>query len=204
MAGDEKEQADGRADGPRERQDGVSRAPGEQRPSALSAEPPAAQHRRRQQRRGAEAGKQQRVVGEVDRAEDLRQERFRLAEEGADQPLVGLGVLTKSARRFVEGLAKDHRRLSIERVRNRRAGLDPAQPIVGKREPREVRRQDPERMRSGADIVVEPRQGELGGTGSTADRLGCLEHQHRCAVTRQLDRGRETVRAAPDDDGVQA
>ena len=179
--------------------------PGEQRAGALAAEPSAAEHRRGQQRRRAEAGEQQRVAGEVRRAEDLRQiSASGWWRNGPTSRLYAVASCPKDARGHLQGFAQDDRRLAVERVGNRRARLDPGQPMFGERESRKERRQDPERMRGRADVVVESRQRQLCGAGAAADRIGRLEHEHRRAVARQLDRGREAVRATPDDHGVQA
>ena len=182
----------------------MGRAAGEQRASALAAKPPVAQRGGGEQSRCAEAGEQERMPGQMRRTQDLGDQLVRVAEEGADQPAIGGGVRSERIGGRVHRLAKDHRRLPIERVGDRRRRLDPGQSMLGERKRRQVRREDPERVRRGADVMVKAGEGELGRPSSAPDRGGCFEDEHRSAIARQFDRGSEAVGTAADDDSVHA
>ena len=181
----------------------MGRTAGEQGASAVAAKPPVAQHGGGEQGWNAEAGEQERMPGQMGRSEDLGDQLVRVTEEGADEPAIRGSVRPERSGGRVDRLAEDDRRLPIERMRDRRMRLDPSQPMLGERECRKVRREDAERVRRGADVVVIAGAGELGGPSSAADAVRCFEDEYGRAVARQLDRGSQAVGTTADDDSVQ-
>src|SRR4029077_479112 len=92
VSGHQEKEGDGGTDRTGEGEDRVSRAPCKQRTSALAAKPGVPQDGRRDQRRRAEAREEQRVPGQVCRAQHLRDETGGVVEEWADEPAIRGGV----------------------------------------------------------------------------------------------------------------
>jgi len=66
----------------------------------------------------------------------------------------------------------------------------------------EERRQGRHGLDCRADVVVEPRQGELRGSATSAGDAGPLEHLHAQAGACQHERGRQAIGAGSDHDDV--
>jgi len=82
--------------------------------------------------------------------------------------------------------------------------MDPRQAVFGQRQAPPEWRCDPQRVKRGARVMEETRQGQLGRTQPAAGRIGPLQHKHRAASARQGDRGRQAVWPGADDDGIVA
>ncbi len=91
----------------------------------------------------------------------------------------------------------------LQRMGERRLGLDPLKAVPTEVERAEERRGEAQRVDRGARVVDEPRQRELGGAGPAADLVGGFVHPYGPPGPGELDRRGEPVGPRPDDDRVE-
>ena len=195
-------QADGSGQGAGQRQHRVRREPDEHPARPLAAERRPREPRRRQHAARPEPREHERMPRRVQRREDLLHQLGRMPAERLDQPAVALAVLAEPGRGGGERALEHDRVRAVERVRERRVGLDPLHAVPLQRQRLQERRRDAERMDRRADVVPEARQCELLGAQAAADLLRALEHEHADTGPREHDRGSEPVRPGADDDCI--
>ena len=184
------------------RQHRVRREPGEEAARLLAAEREPRERRRRRRRPHAEARQRERMRGNVQRREDVLEQRLGIAGERREEPPPARLVLAEPAHGRVRRALEQGRGSVVERVRERRRRLDPLEAVLRERQRAEERRRDAERVDRRADVVDESRQRQLGRARAAAHGVGRLEHAHRDPGPRQHDRRRQPVRPGADDDRV--
>ena len=194
--------AEGGANGRSQRQHRVGAAPGQQRAGALALEARAGKGLRGADRAEAEAGQQQRMARRAQGREQLAEERLRLAHERFEQPAVGIPVGAEPGRGRRHRPLQHHGRAVVERVRERRPGVDRLEAVLGQRQPAQERRGERQRVDGRAGVVDEARQRQLVGAAAAADRRLPLEHGNPATSAGERDRGRQAVRSGADDDRV--
>jgi hypothetical protein len=122
------------------RQHRVRAAPGQQCAGPLPLEARAREPRCRAQRLGTESREHQWVAGWAERAQDLPGEVLRMGDERVEEPTVGARVRAEPATRFPDGRLQHHGRAVIQRVRERRLGLDELEAVSLQREAAQERR----------------------------------------------------------------
>ena len=93
-------------------------------------------------------------------------QRIRMVEERADEPLVCRGVLSHGSRGHLQGFAQDDGCLAFERMGDGRARLDPGQPMFSEREVEQGTATG-----SRADARPSRRRGGIPGSVSSAVRV---------------------------------
>ena len=122
------------------------------------------------------------------RSKSVRGEVVPFRDERGDESSIGPGVGAEVRGRRVDRALEKHGRTVIERVRERRGGLDPLESFARKVELAKERRCGAERMECRADVVHESREGQLGGPAAAADRDVRFVDGDGVSVARELDR----------------
>ena len=185
-----------------QRQEGMGGVAGEQGPRPLPAEggrearggpePPEGEPRHHERMARRAERRRQHIVGEL--SPDANERRMK--------PPPVIAPRAQPVRGRVERALQDRGGAVVERVRQGRRRLDPRESQVGQREGAEERRGEGERVDRGADVVGEPRQGELVGPEAATHRRLRFPEQRPDPGARQGDRGREPVGTRPDNHGV--
>ncbi len=170
------------------------------RPLAAKREP--GEHRRRRRGPRTETGQRDQVRGEVQRAEQVLEQRLRVGDERREQPPPPGVVVAETGRGSFRRALEQDRGPVVERVRERRGRLDPLDAVLRERQRAKERRRDPERVDRRADVVDEARQRQLGRPRASANRVGGLEDAYSDTGPRQHDRRGEPVRPGTDHDRV--
>ena len=198
------EETEGRARSAVERQNGVSREPGEQRARPLTGERSSRNSASRPDGSQAEAADREGVARNAQRGrKQVTHERLRVRRQRGVELRPGAGVRPQCGARVLEGALEHDRRLVVERVGERRGGVNQLQAVLGERDAAEERRGERERVKRGADVVAVAGKRELGGATPAADRVGALEHQDGASGAGDLDRRGEPVRTRADDHGIE-
>ncbi len=100
------------------------------------------------------------------------------------------------------GPLEDHGPAAVERVGDRRVGVDQLDAAGREVDRPEERRGEGQRQDRRADVVAEPGQRQLGGPGPAAGRVGGLVDADRAPGTGQGDRRGQAVGPGADDDGI--
>src|SRR5438105_7089686 len=196
-------EAEGRGERSVERQHRMRREAGEQSSRAHAAERHASEEARGERAGKAEPRHDEGMPRNADeRSERVRGEIVPLRYEWRDQPSIRARVGAEVRRRRIDRALEKNRGAVIERVRERRGRLDPFQSLAREIELAKERRRGAQRMERRADIVHEPREGQLGGAAAAADRVVRFVDRDRVAFARELDSSRQPVRPAADDGGV--
>ena len=123
-----------------------------------------------------------------------RVERFGIGGERPHQPTISLGVGPERPAGGLDRPLEHGHRAVVERVRQRGRGVDQLQPVLGQRQPAQEGRRQRQRVDRRADVVHEAGQGQLGRSGTAADRRRGLDDPHRQPLSCQRDRGGESIR----------
>ena len=138
----------------------------------------------------------------MERGEDVALQLGPGANQRLERPPVRVGVGTESGRGRFDIALDQHRRPVVERVADAVWRIDPAQAVPGKVQVGEERRGPAEGMDRAAHVVDEARDRALRRAGAAAHRLRPFEERDWMTGPRELDRGRQAVGSAADDDGV--
>ncbi len=159
------------------------------------------EHRRREPGAQPEGGQLERVAGHAQqRTEDVVGEIGEVGLQRPEDPTPPAAVDAETRCGLDHVTAQHAGRAVLERVGDVDLGPAPAQPVLGQRERPEVGRGDAERVDGRADVVQDPRLGQLGGAGAAAELGGGLEHGDRHPLLSQGHPGREAVGSRADDD----
>ncbi len=159
--------------------------------------------RRGQQPGQPEARHRERMPRQAQRAEEIGEQRVRLAQERREEPSCRRRASSPSSR----AVSSSERRSSTAGSSSSGCATDAGgwiqrRPCAASGSVRKNGERIAHRMTAGADVVREAGQRQLGGARAAADLVAGLEDPHRRAAARQLDRRGESVRAGADDDGV--
>ena len=182
----------------------MGRDPGEQGARRVVAEPAPGQTLGRAQGGQAEPGHRQRVARDVrHRPQDLRTDLGHVAHQRPEQPPPGAPVRAAQALAGDrDGPLEDGRPSAVERVRDRRIGMDDLDAVGGQVDRGEERRRQRQRQDRRAHVVAEPGQRQLHGPRPAAGLRGGLVDADRAPGTGQRDGRGQPVRPGPDDDRV--
>ena len=130
---------------------------------------------------------------------------FELGPSGkqrGQEPHVALAILAEIFRRRFHGPLEDYCRAVIERMRQRRRGLNPFQPALLERQAAEKRRPHRHGVNTRTDVVQEARERQFRRSRPAAQRFFSLDQQNGAARLGDRNRGGEPVRPAAHDDRV--
>ena len=136
------------------------------------------------------------------RRQDRVDDHLLVAHDRPEKPAVSRRVPTEGCSRLVHGGPRRDGAVASERMGERKLGLEQSHTAGGEVETTEERRRHRERMGGGADVVQEPRKGQLLGAAASAGGRSTLQHDDPETCGRKDDRPRETVRSRTDDQGV--
>ena len=176
----------------------------EQRPRGGLSERDPGERCRREHRRQAEAGQEQRMARRPDhRSEQRRGEALPLAGERSEQAGPCVSVTAHVPAHGFEIAFQDDAPAGSQRVREGCLGLDPLEPVAGQVERPEEGRRHAQRVNRGADVVDEAWERQLRGPGPAADLVGRFVDPDLPPGARELDGCGKSVGTRADDDGVQ-
>lgn len=169
----------------------------------LCSESTSSEGRRTSNGPDAKASHESRITGPLEGTKYLIHQVVPPFSQGTEHSPVGPGIWPKSGRRIVDRSFQHGHAAVIEGVSQGGWWLDPRQSVPFKGKSLEERGSGPKWMHCAADIMKESGQGQLRGARSPTDGVARLEHQHRAAILRQVDRSRESVWTGPNDDRVE-
>ena len=178
----------------------MSGGAGDERTASLGPEARACQSAGRAETRTAEAAERYGMARQSGHGcEQRRRELVPVRDERLDQLSVRVPVAAECVRGFLDGPAHEHGGSVVERMRKCDGRLDPVQLEAERAEERRDCRAGMDRR---ADIVPKPRKRQLGRARPAADRGLRFEHANGAPGLGERDRGGETVRARPYNDGL--
>ena len=198
----EEEPSEGGGERAVEGEEGVGGAPCEEAPGSPGREPTGGEGRR-QCRVEPEAGEGDGVARDAhEGAEDMVLEKRPVGRHTVEDPPVGRTVLPETGGGLGDGAVDENRLLVLEGVGESHGSVNPFEPVIGEGEGAEERRSGGEGVDGRADVVMEAREGELAGAGTSADLVGALDDEDRGAGGGEGHRRRKPVGARSDHDGV--
>ena len=157
MAEQPEHEAEGRARRAVEPQHRVGREAREEAARLLAAKGHPGERRRRRSGPHAEAGERDRVRGNVERPEEVLEQRLGIAGERCEESPPASVVLAQRRHLRVRRALEQRCGPVVERMRERRGRLDPLDAVLRERQRAEERRRDAERVDRRADVVHEAR-----------------------------------------------
>ncbi len=203
MGGHAEHEPEGRGQRPLEGQDRVRGQAREQAARPLGVEQRSGQHRRRPGRAQDEGGEHQRMTGHVeDRPQEVGREAVPARGKRPEEPAPRSAVGPERPRRLVQGLRHHARGAVVEGMGDRERRLDPFDALLHQGHGAEEGRAHSQGMDRGADVVTEPREGELQRARAAAHRVRRLEHEHGPLGAGEGQGRGQPVRAGADDHRV--
>jgi hypothetical protein len=123
----------------------------------------------------------------MQRREQLVEQLERLSGERPHETRVGIGVVAELAGGVVDRAAQQHRRLVIQRMRDRNRRTNPPEAMRRQRQGAEERRQHPHGMAAGTHVVRKAGQRQRRGARAAANLLARFQHPYRRALLCQRD-----------------
>ena len=197
------DKAEGGRQRPFERYHRVGRDPAEQGTRGVITEPEPGEAARGEQCRHPEPREGHGMSRYMDdRPENLGQQPIRVRDERPEQAGPGRAVAAEAVRRRRDRSLQERHPAAVERMGDRRLGVDPLDATRGEIDGPHERRRQRHPVDGRAHVVNEAGQRELGRSRAPAGSVGCLVDDDGAASPSERDRGREAVGPRPDDDRV--
>ncbi len=137
-----------------------------------------------------------------DRPQEVGSEAVPARGQGPEEPAPRSAIGPERPSPLVDGLRHHARRAVVEGMGESERRLDPFDALLRQGHGAEEGRAHAQGMDRGADVVTEPREGELLRARAATHRCRGLEHEHGPAGTGEGQRRGQPVRARADDHPV--